>query len=55
MNSDLADIDKKFDVEYEEMEELMAGVREGSETGGSPYERRKCHTLHLWLDGNDVS
>ena len=37
MRSDVADIDKKFDAEYEEMEELMANA-----FGGPGWRRSVC-------------
>ena len=49
-NSDLADIDKQFDVRYEEMEELAQGG--GSEAGGDLCASRKWHPLYLSSDGN---
>ena len=49
-NSDLADIDKQFDVRYEEMEEFVEV--EGSEAGGDLCVSRKWHPLYLSSDGN---
>ena len=51
-NSDLADIDKQFDVRYEEMEELVEGEGNWRLRSGDFCVSRKWHPLYLSSDGS---
>ena len=51
-NSDLADIDKQFDVRYEGMEKLVEGEGPWRLRSGDLGVSRKWHPLYLSSDGS---